>query len=91
MSLFGILFGGGGGSASEPEATEYEGYAIYPEPVKEGHGYRIAAKIEKEVGGEVKTHMLIRADTLESLDGAVEASVNKAKQVINEQGERIFG
>lgn len=93
MSLFSKLFGGGGGdgAASEVQAIEHEGFAIYPEPVKESNGYRIAARIEKEIGGELKSHMLIRADTLDSLDGATEATVNKAKQVINEQGERIFG
>ena len=51
---------------------------------------RIAARIEKEVNGEVKTHRLIRADTLESHGAAVEASVGKAKLLIDQLGDRLF-
>ncbi len=40
--------------------------------------------------GTVKSHTLIRADTLGDLEGANEASISKAKQVIDEQGDRIF-
>ncbi|MEM9032842.1 MAG: HlyU family transcriptional regulator [Pseudomonadota bacterium] len=88
MSLFSKLFGGGG--SSEPEPVMHEGFAIFAEPAKDGSGYRIAARIEKEVGGAVKSHMLIRADTVGSLDEAVDASVAKAKRVIDELGDRIF-
>ena len=63
---------------------------ITPEPIKEGHTFRIAARIEKEVNGEVKTHRLIRADTLESHGAAVEASVGKAKLLIDQLGDRLF-
>ena len=89
MSLFSRLFGGG---ADKPDAEpeSYSGFAISPEPIRDGASYRVAARIEKDVGGEVKSHHLIRADTYESLDAATEASVRKAKQVIDEQGERLF-
>ena len=92
MSIFSKLFGGGGGSApKEVEAVEYNGFFIFPEPMKEGGTYRIAARIEKEVDGEAKTHQLIRADTLESAEAAAEASLAKAKSLIDQQGETIFG
>ena len=68
MSLLSRLFGGGGGSGPDPKATDYNGYAVTPTPIREGTRYRVSAKIVKEVGGETKTHTLIRADTLESLD-----------------------
>ena len=91
MSIFKKLFGGGGrSSAPEAEPEEYNGFAITPEPIKEGHTFRIAARIEKEVNGEVKTHRLIRADTLESHGAAVEASVGKAKLLIDQLGDRLF-
>ena len=92
MSIFGKLFGGGGGSSpKEVEPVEYNGFSIFPEPIKEGATYRVAARIVKEIDGEVKTHQLIRADTLENAEAAAEASLEKAKSLIDQQGETIFG
>lgn len=85
MSLFSKLFGGG----SEPkqaEPTEHNGFQIFPVPQKETQGYRIAARIEKDG----KSHLMIRADTYSSQETAQDASVAKAKQVIDQMGERIF-
>lgn len=58
--------------------------------MKEGARYRLSARIEKEIGGETKAHKLVRADLLDSREDAVEASIHKAKQMIDEQGDRIF-
>ncbi len=91
MSLLNKLFGGGRDSQPEAEPVPYEGFRIFPDPIREGTQYRIAARIEKEVGGELRTHQLIRADTLGDRDSAVTASVDKAKMLIDEQGERLFG
>ena len=90
MSILSRLFGGGKGSVSEPAAEEYDGFRIFAEPMKDGSKFRIAARIERDVGGETKVHQLIRADTLESHEAAVTASSAKAKQVIDEQGDRLF-
>ncbi|MCP3971527.1 MAG: hypothetical protein GY717_14660 [Rhodobacteraceae bacterium] len=90
MSLLSRLFGGGG-SAPEAEPVSHEGFRIFAEPVSEPGGYRICARIEKEIGGEMKTHQMIRADTYGSADAATEASVAKAKQVIDQMGEAVFG
>ena len=92
MSLFSKLFGGGGGgsAAPEPETIDHNGYSITPSPIREGNRYRICAKIVKEVGGETKTHTLIRADTIDDFETAVEASVGKAKMLIDQQGDRLF-
>ena len=74
MSLLSKLFGGGGAKpAAKPE--EYEGFQISAQPVSEGPRYRIGALIEKEIGGETKSHTLIRADTLEDRQSANEASI----------------
>lgn len=88
MSFLSKLFGGG--AASEPEAETYEGFSISAVPEKEGGRYRVGAMIEKEVDGEKKVHHLIRADVLESLDEAKDVSIRKAKQMIDEQGDRLF-
>ncbi len=93
MSFLKKLFGGGGSESADTKSkTEaYQGYKITPQPAAEGGAYRVGALIEKEVDGEVKQHKLIRADTVQGLEAAEEASVRKAKQVIDEQGDRIFG
>lgn len=90
MSILSKLFGGGGSPAQGREPEIYKDFRIYPEPVAEGGQHRIAARIEKEVGGEIKIHRLIRADTLADAEEAAQASVAKARQLIDEQGERLF-
>jgi hypothetical protein len=90
MSLLSRLFGGG---ASKPEVNveTHKGFAIIPTPIKEGGRFRVSARIEKEVGGTSRVHTLIRADVLDSHDEAVRISLAKARQMIDEQGERLFG
>ena len=85
MAWLSKLFGG----ASKPQTVSetYKDFAITPQPQKDASGWRIAALIEKDG----KSHMLIRADVLNDQDAAIAASVGKAKQVIDEQGERVFG
>ena len=93
MSLFSKLFGGGKPKAepeAEAEAETYEGFRIVPTPQSESDGFRLGARIEKEVDGEVKVHHLLRADVIRSLEEAQAFSIRKAKPVIDEQGERIF-
>ncbi|KUF09263.1 HlyU family transcriptional regulator [Pseudoponticoccus marisrubri] len=91
MSLLSRLFGGGGGGGTPaPEPVEYEGFRIYPEPVSEGGQYRIGARIEAEIDGTLKEHRLIRADMLRDREEAETASVNKAKQMIDQMGARLF-
>ncbi|HSF90602.1 MAG TPA: HlyU family transcriptional regulator [Paracoccaceae bacterium] len=89
MSLFSKLFG-----ASKAEETakpeEYKGFLIYPEPMKEGSVFRVCARVEKEIGGEMKSHRMIRADTAGSAEEATKATLLKAKMMIDQQGESIF-
>lgn len=93
MSWFSKLFGSdsGGGDPDTAASETYKDFEITPTPMKEAGGYRIAATITKTVDGVEKTHHLVRADTINSLDDAVKASVGKARQIIDEQGERMFG
>ncbi|MDO6589118.1 hypothetical protein DS901_04315 [Loktanella sp. D2R18] len=89
MSLFKRLFGGNAAPAVIP-SEDYNGYTITPEPIREGGKFRLAARIEKEIDGEVKLHHLIRADLLESEDVACKESAAKARVVIDQQGDSIF-
>lgn len=72
-------------------AEEHKGFRITPKPIREGGSFRVAARIEKEVAGVSRVHELVRADTVASPDEARALSVAKARQVIDEQGERLFG
>ncbi len=89
MSILSKLFGGG---APKPEAKpeDYKGFAITPAPKNEGGRFRVGARLEKEIDGELKSHTLIRADMLDDLASAVDTSTRKAKQMIDEQGDRLF-
>ena len=88
MSLLSRLFGKT--QAKEPDPESYKEFLIFPSPVKEASGYRIGARIEKEIDGEIKTHQMIRADTYGSVDVAIEASITKSRQMIDQMGDRIF-
>ncbi|WP_170429067.1 HlyU family transcriptional regulator [Ruegeria arenilitoris] len=88
MSLFSKLFGGG--EKSKPEPVVYNGFEIFPDLMSEGSKYRLLARIEKTIDGDRKTYTVIRADVFDSRDQAESISIAKAKQVIDEQGERIF-
>ncbi len=92
MSILSRLFGKGtsAGSNAGPEPIDYEGYTIFPEPMKDGSRWRIAARIEKGFGEETKVHQLIRADTFEDRESAATESLAKAKIMIDQQGDRIF-
>lgn len=92
MSILSKLFGKSSGSKAPAAASEdYEGYRITPQPIKEGNSYRVAARIEKGEGEALKVHNLIRADTVPTLEGAVTLSANKAKQMIDQMGDKLFG
>lgn len=93
MSFLKRLFGGGTGGAAEPvetEPVEYQGFVIRPAPFVEDGQHQVCALITKEVDGQLCEHRLIRADRFPGRDDAVEASLRKARQMIDEQGERIF-
>lgn len=91
MSFFKKLFGGKEAAADAPAATlEHEGYTIAVTPMKDGGQFRVCGVISKEIDGERKEHTLIRADLFPSSDECADATIRKAKQVIKEQGDRIF-
>jgi hypothetical protein len=92
MSFLSALFGGRGGGKIEKaaEPVEYKGYVIRAAPYKNEGQYQTAGVIEREVGGVRKEHRFIRADAYASYDDAVNFTLNKARQIIDLQGERMF-
>jgi hypothetical protein len=92
MPFWSRLFGGK--PAEEPvsgASEEHKGFRITPKPIREGGHWRVAARIEKEVAGVACVHDLVRADTSTSPEDARAMSLAKARQMIDEQGERLFG
>lgn len=90
MSFLKKLFGGGSTEKAKAQSIAHEGYMITPMAMPEGGQFRLCAEISREIDGETKTHMLIRADILPSSEAADEAAIRKAKQVIKEQGDKLF-
>ena len=88
MSLFSKLFGGKG--APEPQSEDYKGFRITPTPQQASGGFRLSARIEKEIDGTMKSHDLLRADLVQSREEAEAYSIRKAKQVIDEQGDALL-
>ena len=84
MSLLSKLFGKP--EAPAPEPVDHKGYAITLCPEKAPGGYRIGAVIEKDG----QRHHMIRADVIAEEEEARQASLRKACQMIDEQGDRIF-
>jgi hypothetical protein len=87
MGLFSKLFGGGSQDApAESDPVEHEGWTLVAAPISEGGQYRTAGVIRREVDGEIKEARFIRADNHASRDAAVEHSLRKARQIVDEQG-----
>ena len=89
MSILSRLFGRAPTPEADPEL--YDGFHIFAEPYSDDGGYRICARIEKTVGGEDKTHRMVRADTCADLETAKTLSLSKAKQLIDQMGDGLFG
>ena len=92
MSFWKSLFGGssdGGEKASEP--VEYNGFTICAAPYKSEGQYQTAGTIQKVIDGVTREHKFIRADRHASYEDAVEFSRGKARQIVDQQGERMFG
>ncbi len=88
--VFGKLFGKKTAAPEEAAPIDYKDHRIFVAPMAEGKTWRIAARIEKDVDGETKVHQLIRADTLNDKTEAEDASLAKAKQVIDQQARWLF-
>lgn len=94
MSFLKRLFGGGEPKTDEPVVaaqTEHKDFIIRATPFKEGGQFQTCGVVSKEIGGVVKEHRFIRADRFASLEDAVSVSLSKGRQLVDEQGERIFG
>ena len=93
MSFWKNLFGGGSSASAEKASApvEYNGFTIRAAPYQAEGQYQTAGTIEKVVDGVTREHKFIRADRHASYDDAVEFARGKARQIIDQQGDRMFG
>ncbi len=85
MSFLKKLFGGGAPKAeAPPPSTEHGGCTILATPYQEGGQWQLCGVIEKEIGGERKSHRFIRADRFAGRDDAVEMTFMKGRQIIDQ-------
>jgi hypothetical protein len=97
MSFFSSLFSRGSGpsqgaaKAGKPAApVQYKGYVIVAAPFANNGQYQTAGTIAREIDGVRQEHRFIRADAYASYDDAVNFTENKARQIVDLQGDRIF-
>jgi hypothetical protein len=94
MSFWSALFGGRAAGGSDPakvsDPVEYKGYIIRAAPYKNNGAWQTAGVIERALDGVRKEHRFIRADAYASYDDAVTFTLNKARQIIDLQGDRMF-
>jgi hypothetical protein len=70
--------------------VEYKGYMIRPASRQEGSQWLTVGVISKQFADDVKEHHFIRADTYGTKQDADACSIIKAKQIIDEQGDKLF-
>lgn len=95
MSFWKKLFGSGGsegnvGTGVDAAEESYKGYTIRASLLPAGREYQLSGTIEKAFDGVTKRHDFIRADKFGSKDDASSATLNKGKQLIDEQGDKLF-
>jgi hypothetical protein len=90
------LFGGGGdggdadGDKPLGDAVEHKGCSIQPVAMRKGGQFLTAGVIAKEFPDGRREHRFVRADTHSSPDQAHDFAVVKGRQIIDEQGDRLF-
>lgn len=86
-----LLFGAAGAAQPEPsEPIDYKEFAIEAAPINEDGKYRTAGYISGEVNGETRRIQFIRADQNAELQLAIDHSISKARQIIDEQGANLL-
>jgi hypothetical protein len=96
MSFWKKLFGGGGGGGSDDavakpvQIAEHKGFTIEARPYKESGQFQVAGVIAKGEGEARKEHKFIRADRFPTVEEAADFALLKGRQIIDQQGERVF-
>lgn len=93
------LFGGDGGGGDDSmgdggkplgDAVEYKDCMIQPIAMHKGGQFLTAGLITKDFPEGQRTHRFVRADTHSAGDTAHDFAIVKGRQIIDEQGDRLF-
>ena len=91
MSFLKSLFGGGKPKAETPaKSVEHKGFIIRATPYSDGGQFQTCGVVAKEIDGVIKEHRFIRADRFASREEAEDFALRKGRQIVDEQGERLF-
>ena len=77
-------------SATNAESVSYVGYTIEPTPRQVETGWTTEGNISKEIDGVLKSQHFIRVDTHGDRSDAISLAIQKAKKIIDEQGDALF-
>ena len=90
-SFFKSLVGSSENEQVKPtKPIDYEGFSIEAAPINEDGKYRSAGFISGDLDGETRRIQFIRADQNADLNTAIEHSLSKARQIVDEQGQSLF-
>ena len=90
-NFFKSVFSGGATAQPAPsKPVEYEGFSIEAAPINEDGKFRTAGFISGEVDGEIRRVRFIRADQNAALEQAIDHSLAKGRQIIDEQGSKLL-
>lgn len=89
-SLFSGSSSAAGGPIAPSDPIEYKGLSIEAAPIDEGGKFRTAGYISGELDGETKRVQFIRADINSDRQTAIDHSISKARQIIDERGDKLL-
>ena len=90
-SLFGLGAKASGNASAVAKEAEHNGFHIAAAPYQEQGQYQVAGVISKVVDGAKREHRFVRADRFGSSEEAADFAILKGRQIIDQQGDRIFG
>jgi len=89
-NLFGWGKARGDGEPAVAKEVEHKGFLIAAKPYLEDGQYQLAGTISRSVGEGREERVFIRADRFASREAAAEAAIAKGRQLIDEQGDKLF-
>lgn len=90
-SLFGRKSDGPAAAPAALKEVEHKGFLVRAVPYAEAGQFQTAGTIEKLVDGVKKEYRFIRADRFGTAGEAADFAITKGRQIVDEQGDRIFG
>ena len=93
-SLFGFGKSGSSTGSSGPAATvknvEHKGFLVEAQPYAAEGQFQVAGLISKEIDGTRREHRFVRADRFATREDAADIALMKARQMIDQQGDRLL-